>query len=358
MSLLDTVDPDLVLSGRTDWVDDETADALAEYPLECVDTEFPHFVMSVDSAEQAIEPAEDHPVFYGCFDWHSAVHSHWSLVRGLRLFDDHPREAEIVECIDRRLTPENAEREVNYFEENPTFEKPYGWSWLLRLAAELHLWDDERSGRWRAVLKPLEERIVTLVETEFLSQERPFRVGTHENSAFALAGVLDYARVTSRSALEAAVVETSLDFFEDDRDAPVEYEPFGWDFISPSLTEADLMARVLDGEEFSAWLEGLLPALTTSPYDSILEPIEVDPDPNEEVALHWVGLNLARAWTMVGIADALEGHACEDVLETSARRHVEYGLEMAFTDDYAGAHWLTSFVLYLLSRNEGAIAPS
>ena len=365
MSQIDTVDPDLVLSGRTDWVDGELADALAEYPLECVETEFPHFVMSVESAEEAIEPSADHPVFYGCFDWHSAVHSHWSLLRGLRLFDDHPREAEIDESIDRRFTVENVEREVAYFEENPTFEMPYGWAWLLRLAAELHLWDDERANRWHDVLEPLEAQVVTLVETEFLPLERPFRVGLHRNSAFGLAGVLDYAKVTSRADLEAAVVETSRDFFEDDRNAPVEYEPLGWDFVSPALIEADLMRRVLESEEFARWFEDFLPDLTTPPYDSILEPVDVDPDTEEGAELHWVGLNLSKAWCLAGIADSLEDgdedtleSSYRGVLEESTRRHVEHSLDLAFTDDYAGAHWLTSFVLYLLSRNEGAIAPN
>ncbi len=190
-------------------------------------------------------------MFYGCYDWHSAVHSHWCLVRLFRLFDDHPDEARIRDSIGERLTAANVERERERFEENSTFEKPYGWAWLLRLAAELRLWDDPVADEWRTTLRPLESRIVDLVESEFLTDERPFRVGTHENTAFALAGVLDYARVVGDGDLTAAVGERARAFYLDDSDYPVEYEPLGWDFLSSALSEADLLRRVLDRGEFA-----------------------------------------------------------------------------------------------------------
>jgi hypothetical protein len=224
----------------------------------------------VDSPSGPGRPSERHPVFYGCFDWHSSVHSHWCPIHGLRLFDDHPRESEIVPSVDARFTAENVEREVEHFDDNESFEKPYGWEWFLRLAAELHCWDDDRADDWSAVLDPLEERIVDLVETDFLAQERPFRVGTHGNSAFALQRILDYARVVSNDVLASAASETASDFFAEDSEYPVEYEPLGWDFLSPALTEADLMRRVLDRGEFVAWIDDFLPDVTVSPYDTIL----------------------------------------------------------------------------------------
>jgi hypothetical protein len=357
MDLLDAVDPGTAVAGRSDWLDAEAVEAITEHPLDCVGTEFPHWIGSVDSAEGFERPAEQHPVFHGCFDWHSAVHSHWSLVRALRLFD-HPAEPEVVDAIDARLTADNVEREVAHFEDNETFEKPYGWAWLLRLAAELRLWDDGRAGEWRAALRPLEDRIVELTESEFLTEERPFRVGTHDNAAFALAGVLDYARVTGRESLEAAVVETAERFFSDDEDYPVEYEPIGWDFVSPALAEADLMRRVLDRPAFAAWIDAFLPDVTAPPHDAILEPVGVEPGSDGGVELHLVGLNLSRAWCLAGTADALGDHPYADALEESAERHAERGLSRAFTDDYAGAHWLSSFVLYLVTREEGGIAPA
>jgi hypothetical protein len=354
MDSLDSIDVETILSGRSDWIETDLMEELARHPLDCVETEFPHSVWSIDSPDEIERPKEQHPVFYGCFDWHSSVHSHWSLIRQLRLFDEHPNESEIVQSLASRITPENVEREVEYFETNDSFEKPYGWAWFLRLAAELHLWEDATDD-WKASLNPLEERIVDLVEAEFLSQERPFRVGTHHNSAFALQCVLDYARVTANGTLESATLETSKEFFAEDRDYPVEYEPLGWDFLSPSLIEADLMRRVLDSDGFVTWMDGFLPDVTVSPYNTILDPVDVKPDGGLE--LHLVGLNISKAWCMAGIASALDGHRHTEPFERSAKRHAERGLEQAFTEDYAGAHWLSSYVLYLLTRNEGAIAP-
>jgi hypothetical protein len=352
------VDTETVLSGNSDWVGPDLLTSLTRHPLDCIDTEYPHYSRSVEDPEEVERPREQHPLFYGCFDWHSAVHSHWSLVRQLRLFDDHPEEAEISSALASRFTAEHAERESEFFAENESFEKPYGWGWLLRLASELHLWEDPRAAEWRDVLEPLEEQIVELVTAEFLSQGRPFRVGTHQNSAFALQCILDYARVVGDDALESAVADTSREFFEADRDYPVEYEPLGWDFLSPGLTEADLMRRVLAADEFEAWLDGFLPDVTTAPYDSVLEPVEVEAESDDGIALHLVGLNLSRAWSMAGIASELDDHRYVEPLERGARRHAERGLEKAFTDDYAGAHWLTSFVLYLLTRHDGGIAPA
>lgn len=358
MDAFDDVGTEAILSGDADWLTDEVADTLAAHPLDCVETEFPHARWSVESADETVRPSEDHPVFYGCFDWHSTVHSHWSLIRQRRLVDGHPRESAIVESLRRRVTPSNVDQEVEYFEKHESFEKPYGWAWLLRLAAELHLWDDDRAGEWRTLLEPLESRIVDLVATEFLPQDRPFRVGTHGNSAFALQAVLDYARVTDDESLAADASATARRFFADDEDAPVAYEPFGWDFLSPSLAEADLMRRVLDRPEFAAWLDGFLPDVTASPHESILRPVEVDANPDEDVALHLVGLNLSKAWSFAGIADSLPDHPRRDAFERAARRHVEDSIDLAFTDEYAGSHWLSTFVLYLGTRNAGGIAPA
>lgn len=355
MDSFETIDTETVLTGQSNWITPDLMDELSQYPLDSIETEFPHYVGSIDSPDEIEQPTERHPVFYGCFDWHSSVHSHWCLIRQLQLFDEHPAESEIVQRIASRFTTENVEQEIEYFETNNTFEKPYGWAWFLRLAAELHLWDDEISDNLRAALNPLEEQIVELVKDDFLPQERPFRVGTHQNSAFALQCILDYARVTANAPLESATLETSREFFGEDRNYPVEYEPLGWDFLSPSLTEADLMRRVFDPDEFVTWMDEFLPDVTTPPYNTVLDPVEVEP--NGGIELHLVGLNVSKAWCLTGIASVLDGHRYTEVFERSARRHTEIGLEQAFTEDYAGAHWLSSFVLYLLTRREGGIAP-
>ncbi|MEF8781376.1 MAG: DUF2891 domain-containing protein [Haloferacaceae archaeon] len=357
MEPLSEVDTDTILAGESGWIAPELAGVLSHYPLDSLETEYPHYAREVDSPDGVARPSETHPVFFGCYDWHSAVHSHWALIRQLRLFDDHPRRSDVVSSIDARLTPENVQREVEHFQQHRTFEKPYGWAWFLHLVAELTLWEDDRGREWRSVLEPLERTILELVRSEFLTQERPFRVGTHHNTAFALQCVLDYARTVSDHSLESAVAETAREFFDGDRDSPVEYEPFGWDFLSPALAEADLMRRVYGREEFGTWVDRFFPDLTAAPYEAVLDPVRSASDPEDGVALHLVGLNLSKAWAAAGLASSLEGHRYAGLFERSARDHAERGLAGAFTDDYAGAHWLSSFVLYLLTRNEGGIAP-
>ena len=356
MEPFEDVATETLLAGRSDWMDAEALELVSAYPLECIETEYPHHARAVESPEDPDRPSEEHPLFYGCFDWHSAVHSHWCLVRQLRLFDDHPDEDDIVETLSARLTEDNVAAEVAVFEDNESFEKPYGWAWLLRLAAELALWEDDRAEEWRRTLEPLERRIAELVESEFLTQDRPFRVGTHHNSAFALGCVLDYARVVGDEGLEAAAAETARAFYADDTDYPLEYEPLSWDFLSPGLTEADLMRRVLDADAFAAWLDDFMPAVARPEPTVDLDPVDVEPDPDEGVALHFVGLNLTRAWSLAGIAESLDDHPTVPAFERTAREHAEVGLHASMTDDYAGSHWLSSFVLYLLTRNDGGIA--
>ena len=342
------VDAETALAGTVTELGDDALRRLAHHPLESVGQEYPHHGGAVDGPEDTVQPREDHPVFFGCYDWHSAVHSHWALVRQLRLFDEHPDEDAIVESVDARLTPENVDGEVTYFVDNPGFEKPYGWAWLLRLAAELHRWDDPRADRWAETLAPLEERIRDLTAEQFLTDDRPFRVGTHGNSAFALSAVMDYAETVGDDDLRVGTAETARAFYADDVDAPVAYEPLGWDFLSPTLTEANLMRRVLPAAEYDAWLDEFLPDLTAPRNESFLEPVDAGGE-ESDLALHLVGLNLAKAWGLAEVGMATDGDTA-DLAAASAERHLDAGLAGAFTDDYAGAHWLSSFVLYLLTR--------
>ena len=343
-----------ILTGKTDWLTDEDWAELAAHPHSCIETEYHHFARSVD-ADGLDAPSDRHPVFYGCFDWHSAVHSHWALCRQLRLCDSHPDEAAIRDSIDGRLTPEAVEREREHVAENPAFERPYGWGWFLRLAAELHLWNDPQAEDWRERLEPLEAEIRTLVAEDLLAVESPHRVGTHPNTAFALACALDYARVTGREDLAAGVAETARSCYIDDTDYPLEYEPLGYDFLSPALTEATLVARVLEAAAFVDWFEAFLPSVTSG--GELPDPVAVGED-ESDLALHFVGLNFSRAWSLAALAEVIGDHPCRLALEASARDHATAGLDRAFTGDYAGAHWLSSFVLYLLSRNEGGIGGS
>jgi hypothetical protein len=352
-----------LLCGRSDWIEPDQLAALSDHPLACIDTEFPHFVGSAESPDDVERPAESHPVFYGCFDWHSAVHSHWALVRLLRLVPDHSDGTAIAETLDDRLTPEGVADEVAYLDENPGFEEPYGWSWLLRLAAELRLWCDPRADAWRETLRPLEDRVRRGVSESFLGIDRPHRVGTHGNTAFALTGVLDYARVVDDAELARDTAAAARRLYADDTAAVVGAEPVGWDFVSPALTEADLMRRVFDPDRFAAWLDRFLPDLSGPPHDALLTPVPVEADEGDGAAMHLIGLNVSRAWCLAGLADALADRdgataaRLREPLDEAARRHAEAGAADVLTDDYAGSHWLSSFAVYLLTRCEGGIAP-
>jgi len=363
VNAFETVSSDALRAGRADAIDDAVASALAAHPLDGLETEYPHYQGAVEGPDAPPRPSEKHPAFYGCFDWHSAVHSHWALVRLLRIVPGHPDGDEIASGVDGRLTPENVAGEVEYLDENPGFEEPYGWSWLLRLAAELRLWDDPRADAWREALRPLERRIRRGTRESFLGVDRPHRVGTHGNTAFALAGVLDYARVVGDATLEGEAEATARRLYADDTAAVVGAEPVGWDFVSPALTEADLMRRVLDPDAFAAWLDGFLPDLAGPPHDALLRPVSVEADEGDGAAMHLIGLNVSRAWCLAGLADALSGREgpaatrLREPLDAAARRHAEAGAADVLTDDYAGSHWLSSFALYLLTRNEGGIAP-
>ncbi len=352
VDILKKHDIEKVISGRKDWMDRDLLKKLAQAPLNCIEKEFPHFVYSVSSPDSLARPKEKHPIFYGCFDWHSAVHSHWSLVRQIRLFDEHPLKKEIKERLEESFSKEKAEEELAYFKENEDFEKPYGWAWFLSLMAELYLWEDEKSDRWEKNLLPLKENLLELIEKRFLEQERPLRVGTHGNSAFALQRILDYSRVKGNKKLEEKVKEKSLDFFLKDEDAPVEYEPIGWDFLSPILIEADLMRQILDRDEFLEWLRKFLPDLDST--SSIMKPRKVELD--ELMKFHLVGLNISKCWCLSGIGRYLpEDHDYKRPFIKSAEDHAKAGIKQAFVKDYGGSHWLLSYALYLFTMEENGL---
>lgn len=343
-----------VISGRSDWIGTDLQIGLAEATLECIQKEYPHFIYSLNSPDPFTGPKKQHPIFYGCFDWHSAVHSHWSLVRQLRLLADHPRKEGIIELLDKQFTVEKAEKEKLYFDENRDFEKPYGWAWFMRLIVELELWDDVRSKRWKRNLEPLENKLLELIQDGFLEQKYPLRVGTHGNSAFALQAFWDYAKVKDEKKLKIKVEKKSREFFINDTSAPIDYEPVGWDFLSPTLVEADLMKRILDQEGFVDWLDGFLPDIGKE--HQLLQPMEVELD--ELMKFHLVGLNLSKAWCLSSVGRALpDEHRYKEMFLSSAEDHSVHGLDQTFSRDYRGSHWLTSFALYLFTLEEDGIGP-
>jgi hypothetical protein len=330
----------------------EQATGFARLALRGIRKEFPNKPADVlNGSKDVLSPRAAHPAFYGCFDWHSSVHGHWMLVRLLRLFPDLPARKEIRAALGENLTAKNLQVEADSFTRPhaQSFERPYGWAWLFKLAEELHGWDDPAGKEWSRSLAPLVERIVAQYLAFFPKQTYPIRSGVHPNTAFGLAFAHDFARRVGYKALRDLVEKRSRDYYGKDADAPARWEPDGADFFSPSLMEADLMRRVLPREEFRPWLAGFFPELARGRPKNLLTPATVT-DRTDPQLVHLDGLNLSRAWCMRGIAAAL---APEDTIRKRLARaillHAEAALRHVASGDYAGEHWLASFAVYLLS---------
>ncbi len=296
-------------------------------------------------------PKALHPAFYGCYDWHSSVHGHWMLARLLRLFPDLPEGKDIRAVLKEHFTVENLKAEVDYYTrpESKSFERPYGWAWLLKLAEELNGWDDPDAKTWATDIKPLADVIVTRYLEFFPKQTYPIRTGVHPNTAFGLSFAHDYARSTGNARLRALVEERARSYFGTDADIPAGWEPGGADFFSPSLMEADLLRRVLPPDEFRTWFTRFLPKTDQSEPKSLFTPATVT-DRTDPQLVHLDGLNLSRAWSMRSIASALPaGDPVRTALTVSAARHAESALAHVASGNYEGEHWLASFAVYLLS---------
>ncbi len=336
-------------------LDIESASHFAALALKCVKKEYPNKLSHVMNDESEVKsPASLHPAFYGCFDWHSSVHGHWMLVRLLKMFPDLPESEEIRNALNDNLSAENIEAEVEYLHQpsRKSFERTYGWAWLLKLAEELKGWEDEHGKLWSNNLQPLAEAIVQRYLDFLPKQTYPIRRGVHPNTAFGIAFALDYARAVGNQELEDLLIERSTMYFSEDSKCPAGWEPDGDDFFSRCLMVADLMRRVLAPAEFTEWFHRFLPGLEDGEPKSLLEPAEVS-DRSDGKIVHLDGLNLSRAWCMNGIAQALpEDDPVQTILSESAIRHAKATLPHIASGSYAGEHWLASFVVYMLSMTD------
>jgi DUF2891 family protein len=329
------------------------AERFARLALACVGKEYPNKIAHVlDGDEDVKPPRELTPAFFGCYDWHSAVHGHWLLARLARTLPEAPLAAPARAALARSLTPAHVAGEVAYIRGpgRTTFERPYGLAWLLQLAAELREWDDADAAAWAAALAPLEDEAASRFEQWLPKLSRPIRVGEHSQTAFAFSLVLDWSAVSRRTSTRDLVAGRARDFYLGDRDCPLRYEPSGQDFVSPCLAEADLMRRLLPAPRFAAWLSGFLPSLTPRSGSAWLIPAVVT-DPTDPKLAHLDGLNLSRAWMLEGIASGLPpADPRRPALRTMSRAHREAGLASVTGAHYEGGHWLGTFAAYLVTR--------
>ena len=332
---------------------EKQASHFASLALKCVSREFPNKPEHViNNASEVKGPKALHPAFYGCYDWHSSVHGHWMLVRLLKTFPNLPESTQIRDALNANLTAENIQQEVAYMKQpnRQSFERTYGWAWALKLAEELHSWNDADGKRWSENLQPLAQLLSQSYRTFLPKQTYPIRTGVHPNTAFGLAFALDYAKTVGDSELESLLDERSRSYFGNDVDYPGAWEPGGEDFFSAAFMEADLMRRVMKPREFATWFHRFLPGVTKGNPASLLQPAIVT-DRTDPKLVHLDGLNLSRAWCMRSIAKSLpETDPARKILSVSADKHAAAALAHVASGDYAGEHWLASFAIYLLSN--------
>jgi hypothetical protein len=303
------------------------AASFARVALANVQREYPRRSDQLLAAADDLQlPRKLHPAFYGSYDWHSAVHMHWLLLRVLRLYP--ALEAQIAPVLERHLSPQSIKVELAFFDRpgGRTFERPYGWAWLLELRAEAC-----RLGRWRDALRPLATELARRFGEYLSSSPYPVRAGAHTNTAFACVLALDYARTAGDARLEAAIVDTAQRWYGADRDAPVAYEPSADDFLSPALVEALLMKEVGAGD---AWVKAFLPAN--------LGPLREVPrvtDRTDAKQSHLDGLCLSRAWCFRRLGFREESEV-----------HLTAGMPQVVGGDYVGEHWLASFAALALGE--------
>jgi len=338
------------------------ATRIVDMILAGIHREYPNQVALVLAGPEDARPPRSHtPAFYGCYDWHSAVHAHWSLVRLLRLLPasswNEQARAELADS----LTAENLAAELVYLQGpgREGFERPYGLAWLLQLCAELREWDDPRGdGRvWLQRLRGLEE-LASRRLAEWLPKLRyPIRSGEHSQTAFAMGLALDWSRAAGDTAFGSVVCDCAQRLYGDDVDAPLRYEPSEHDFLSPILGEADLMRRVVTSDEFAAWWSRLVRGPESQHCRSWLTPPDAA-EVRDGKRAHRCGLLLSRVWMLENIADALpQDDAWILHLKQAAQAHMECGLTALEHDAYALTHWIGTFAVYLLSKR-GSSSPT
>lgn len=346
-----------MMPSAAESLDAERAGRFAALALACVHREYPNLIHHVMAgADDVGSPRGLTPAFYGCFDWHSAVHGHWLLARLSRLYPDAAFAESARAALAQSLTEPALLQEAAYMAhpDRAGFERPYGHAWLLQLVAELDEWQHDDARRWRQWLQPLEAIVVRRLGDWLPRLHYPIRSGEHSQTAFAFGLALDYARRIGDRVLDGLLVDAVRRFYASDRDCPLAYEPSGHDFLSPCLAEADVMRRLLPPDAFAGWLDGFLPGIGREDW----LPVARVSDRADGKLAHLDGLNLSRAWMLEGIAAGLPGtDGRRPPLLASARTHAQAGLAGVGDEHYAGSHWLASFAVYLLSRR-GLSPPS
>ena len=333
-------------------LDEKLAKELVSLSVKCVDQKYPYKIGYRFIDENWLKPHyEITPSFYGCWDWHSAVHGHWAMVKILKDFPEISNREIILSKLDKNLSKENLNKEYEFFKQKFAngFERTYGWAWLMKLYSELLSWDYEKAQIWAINMKPLVDLLSerTILFLDKLS--KPLRPGTHANTAFSFSLMIEYAQIADDKALFNKIKDFSIKNFLGDINCPVNYEPSGTDFISPCLAEAGLMSLLLNNSEFNKWLYKFFPSFDKRNFGSIINPPEVL-DPKDPGIGHLIGLMFHRAWTLKDIAEKLDSKTDKKLFKSIAKKHSKKGYDIMFESGYGGEHWLATFAIYNFSK--------
>lgn len=328
-------------------LDSTEAKRILALPLHCLEQEYPNKLGQViGSAKDLKSPKQLHPIFYGCFDWHSSVHGYWSIVKILKTFPNLSESKQARLILNDKITKTNVDQEIAFFldSNNTSFERTYGWAWLLQLQTELLTWNDAEGKQWATALQPLADLLVKRYEGYLPKLVYPIRSGQHDNTAFGFTLSMDYAKVTQDTAFQNLITQHAKRLFINDKSCSLAFEPSGSDFLSPCLEEALLMTKVLNDDEYKKWLTDFMPDLFVKDFK--LEPGIVK-DRTDGKLVHLDGLNFSRATCLNGIAIKLPelNH-----LHQQANNHLAYSLPNISNDDYMGSHWLGTFALYAITH--------
>ena len=321
----------------------DEANHLSSLPVKCLQQEYPNKLNQLLLNEtELLSPKVLHPAFYGCFDWHSSVHGHWSLVYLLSNFENLKDKELIIEKLQINLSKENIAQEMLYFEKTheKSFERTYGWNWLLKLQHELEISNDSYAKELADNLRPL-TNLISKRYIEFLPKLLyPIRVGTHSNTAFGLTNAWDYAVFSGNIALQNSIKENTKRMFLNDENCPFNWEPSGTDFLSPCMEEVAIMQRILPQNEFIPWIKKFAPQLFSKKWKWDVAKVS---DRTDGHLVHLDGLNFSRAWNLY---DLIQHYPKEfSHLKSMADTHLTFSLSSIVDGNYEGEHWLASFAL-------------
>jgi hypothetical protein len=332
---------------------EKVASTYTESIIKSIQQEYPSQMQhTMTGPDDCPRPREAHPAFYGCFDWHSSVEMHWALIRLLRLTPDTFDKTKAMKVLDAHLTPTALTQEAAYLRSRPRFERPYGWGWALTLTHELTLWEDEAGIRWLETMRPLADVITESFLSWLPKATYPIRVGMHSNSAFGLARSVAWGKYLAKQGADrllTAITRSATRWYGADRDYPAHYEPSGGDFLSPALTEVDLMSLVLDRDEFLRWLDAFLPGISSGEPRSLFQPAFVS-DASDGQLAHLHGLNLYRAFVWKHLHATLPAdNPRRPHLEAGIEAHTRASMSAVTGSDYMVEHWLAAYAMLYLS---------